>query len=301
MLRKVSILLTLGLFGVLRTEAQDQLKLGGIEYVSYPSVALKDDASGFETDYQEFAAFVAVPKMLKNKKTILINGLNYGFVQSTLTNDSLGYESSQVYYRIGYTINVIQRMKNDWIFSGRLAPTLASDFDRSLNKQDFILLGSLIMTKKLNERAKLGGGLVHTMRLGTPLLIPVIQYSYKLDKHAFNVFLPAILSYNYTVDKQERLKVGVKVAANGANFNASKDKFSNIEVDRLNYVRINLGPDLSYRLTDILMINAAGGISAKRMYKFKDVHGDTYDYNSKSGAFFNIGIALVPPPKKKKQ
>jgi hypothetical protein len=42
-------------------------------------------------------------------------------------------------------------------------------------------------------------------------------------------------------------------------------------------------------------LEAFGGLSAGRTYSIIDSDNTTYDFDSESAPFFNIGIALAPP------
>lgn len=271
------------------------IKLAGIGYANYPKVALKDDADGYEASFQEFSGFFGIPKVLKDGKIILINGLSYGFVRGKMINTIQGYDASKLYHRIGYSLTAVYRMEDSWLFSARVAPTLASDLEQSLSGDDMMILGSMIATKKVNEQTKFGGGLIYTTRLGRPLLLPMVQYSHEVNKHSINIFLPAIIRYNYSFGKSDEFGVGFKVAPNGANFNANEDNFANVVVDKLNYVRVNIGPEFNYMMTDMLQLEVSGGLSAKRTYKYFDPQGDSYDYNSKNGAFLSVNLSVIPP------
>lgn len=298
MIKKVTQSIVLLFFCVSVLSAQE-LKLAGIQYANYSKAELENKADGYESSFQEFATFLNYPKVLKNKKTILVNGISYGFVQSKLFNSSLDLERTQTFHQIKYTFNVIHRWNEDWLMMTQLSPTLASDFNKPLNSEDFRMLGLLLVSKKTSDNKRLGGGLVYTTRLGKPLLVPLFQYKLDNAKHHFQLFLPAMITYAYTVDSKKRLDVGVKLGVNGAYFNTANDKYSDVEVDKLNYVRLNFGPEISYRLTNMLKLEAYGGMCLKRMYRFEDRQGDTYNYNSKSSPFFGVGLVVVPPAKKR--
>lgn len=274
--------------------AQD-LRLGGIEYNYYPQVALRDGADGFNISFQEFGGFFAVPRVLKNDNFILINGLSYGFVQSKLEDTQRGTVATNSYHRISYSLSTLYRGIDDWIFMARVAPSLVSDFENKLSDDDFIVFGSLMATKKINEKVKFGGGIAYTSRLGKPLLLPLLQFSYKSERHSFNAFLPAMIQYHYTFGESEKFKAGFKVVPNGSNFNADQDHFAQVTVDKLNYVRINMGPEVSYMVTDILRLELSGGLSARRTYTYYGQEGSAYDYSSENGAFISVGLVIVPP------
>lgn len=283
----------------LKVQAQD-MKLAGLEYFSYPKVKFKDDASGNKASFNEAGAFVSFPKMLKDKKTILINGIQYGAVQTTIYDNNLSTENEMTFQKISYSFTYIHRYNDKWTFIGRLSPTLASDFVDKLSGDDFILQGSAMVTKKYNEKVIGGAGLIYTMRFGKPLLFPAIQYQYKSGRHALNAYLPIFVNYVYQTGREDKIGLGFRAAVNGANFNASSKSFSSdTQMDRFNYARANIGPFVNYQLTKTLLVEASGGLSTMRMYQFEDLAGSKYKYNSESGGYFNIGIVLIPPHVKK--
>ncbi|WP_138485098.1 DUF6268 family outer membrane beta-barrel protein [Dyadobacter bucti] len=286
--------------GTCNVWAQD-FKLAGVEYFTYPKVQAKDVGNQHQASFQEFGAYVFYPRKLKNDQTIIMNGIQYGFVQATSYNKKLSSQNTQDFHKIAYTFILIHKFNEQWTLSGRLSPTLASDFKDNLSGHDFILQGSIIASKRFNERVIAGAGLVYTTRLGKPMFLPGLQYQYKKCKHNLNVFIPAFFNYTYQVDSKEKLKVGFRIGLNGANFNASVNNYSKpAELDRLNYARANIGPVISYQLTRMIQIEAFGGISTMRMYQFEDTDKNIYKYNSKSGGFFNIGLGITPPKRKLK-
>lgn len=279
--------------------AQD-LKLAGLEYLSYPKVKFKDDAGGNKAAFSEAGAFVSFPKMLQDKKTILVNGLQYGIVETAIYNDDLSSKNEMTFHKISYSFTYIHRFNEKWTFIGRLSPTLASDFKDKLSWHDFIVQGNAMVTKKFNDNVIGGAGLIYTMRFGKPLLFPSIQYQYKKDRHALNIYLPIFANYVYQTGPENKIGLGFRAAVNGANFNASSKSFSSdTEMDRFNYARANIGPFVNYQLTKTLLIEASGGISTMRMYQFEDLAGSKHKFDSESGGFFNIGIILLPPSPKK--
>jgi hypothetical protein len=234
--------------------AQD-LKLAGVEYLSYPKVQMKGDAQGNQASFQEFGAYVNYPVVSKNKKTIVVNGFQYGLVRATAYNNTLNTATSNDLQGIAYNIMVIRRWNEKWTFIGRLSPTLISDFSDKLSSSDVAFQASVLAVKKIKEGLSAGGGLIFTTRLGSPLLIPCLQLKYKQNRSAFDIMLPAFISYTYQVDAKERLKVGLRVAINGANFNIGLYNFSKgTAMDRLNYSRTNLGPTISYQLAKMLQV-----------------------------------------------
>lgn len=273
--------------------AQQELKLAGVEYVYYPDSELKQSTEGSQVAFQEFGAFVNFPKVYKNERTIVIYGVSYGLVQSRFTNTSS--ESSQTFHRMVYNMMLVHRSNGPWMFTVRLAPTLATDFKEQLSSHDFVIQGAFVASKKSSEWVRWGGGLLYTTRLGRPLLLPAIQYLYKGNRQVLNVFIPAFIDYTCAFGSREQFRAGFRIGVNGANFNVHADQQARIPMDRLNYVRVNVGPQVSYLITRVLRLDFCGGVSTKRMYKFEDLHGHTNNYDSRTALFLNVGLVIVPP------
>ncbi|WP_130857965.1 DUF6268 family outer membrane beta-barrel protein [Olivibacter jilunii] len=277
--------------------AQD-LKLAGVEYFSYPKAGIKDADGNTKIGFREFGAYVNFPKVLKNNKTIIVNGLSYGFVEANLFDADSGNDFERDFHRISYNFIAIHQLQNNWTLTARLSPTLASDFKESLSWDDYIMQGSLMAVKRLNPYTSIGGGFVYTTNLGTPLPLPGFQMRYEKGRQHLLIFLPAVIDYGYQLDAANKWKIGLRTGLNGANFNVStSDNYIGSEPDRLKYFRANVGPVVNYKITNVIQLEAFGGLSAMRKYRFEDHQGNESKYDSERSSFINIGIAIVPSRK----
>lgn len=278
------------------TNAQD-FKLANFKYANYPSSEIKNDSGSQEISFQEFGVFINFPKQLKNHKTILVNGFGYGFVEASLDNDLVQFrESDKKLQQFYYQLMLLHQLNEEWNIVLNLNPTLASDFRAKLSSDDFIFQGAITATRKFNTKFKLGGGLAYSARLGSPQFIPLVNLHYKNNKHEINALLPIKAKYTYSLLPSDKLDFGVKYNLSGANFNVhSIDN----NIDKINYSRANFGVVTQYQLTNMLRLEAFGGLSAGRTYGIIDSDNTTYDFDSESAPFFSIGIALAPPKRYK--
>lgn len=293
LLTAVALLLT-----ITGVTAQD-FKLAGADYLYYPKARLKDGASSRQVSSQETNVYINVPKPLKNGKMIMVNGLQFGSVRVNSYSDIQSRKEAHDFYKIAYTFMLIYRLNEKWMLVGRLTPTLASDFDDKSNRDDFLMQGSLLANKKINENLLVGGGLVYSTRFGKPLLIPGFQLKFEQRRQLLFLFLPAVVDYSYQVTREEKLRVGFKAMLNGANFNSSVDNFSGTTaVDRLNYVAVNLGPTVRYRFAKMVQLEVSGGLNALRHYQFEDAGRTLHKYSSNSSGFLSAGLTIIPPKRK---
>lgn len=292
-------LLTLALLSIPMGLSAQDFRLAGADYTYYPKARLKDDGSSQQVSSQESNVYFNIPTRLKNGKTILVNGLQFGSVRTTSYSDIQSDGDKHNFYKIAYTMMLIHRLNEKWVLVGRLMPTLASDFDDKLNGDDFLMQGSFLANRKINENLLIGGGLVYGTRLGKPMLVPSVQVKYEKSRHLFFVFLPAVIDYSYQLIREERLRVGFKALLNGANFNSSVDNFTGTTaVDRLNYLTVNVGPVVRYRFAKIALLEVSSGLNALRRYQFEDAGNTLHKYSSKSSGFVSIGLTVVPPKRK---
>ena len=206
-------------------------KLAGIHYAHYPNSAIKDVSGNEEISFHEFGTFASFPKKYKNDKTALINGVGYGFVEAKMYN-SPSFQTNehkkklQTFY---YQLTLAHKWNEKWSLLVNLKPTIASDFEEKISTDDLVFQGAAIATKTINNKFKLGVGAVNSTRWGSPIVLPVVSMHYKNNKHNLNALLPMNIKYTYSLLPEEKFKLGVKYARNGANFNISATDFGEID------------------------------------------------------------------------
>lgn len=277
--------------------AQD-FKLAGLHYAHYPKSEMKGATNNQSTSFQEFGTFINIPKTFNNDSTALINGVGYGFVEATMYNYPLlpsneHKKKLQLFY---YDLMFVHKWNEQWILLVNLRPTIASDLEEKLSSDDFVFQGAIMVTKVINDKVNIGAGLVNSTRWGAPIVVPALNIRYKTKKHTINALLPLKVKYTYSLLPNEKLKLGAKYTLNGASFNISDTEIS--EIDKINYSRANIGGLISYKLTNILRLEAYGGVSMRRVYRLVDTKKNVHNFDSEDAPFFNIGFSLVAPSKK---
>ena len=274
--------------------AQD-FKLAGIKYANYPKSEIEKDAGNQKISFQEFGVFVNFPKKLKNDKTIVVNGFGYGFMEASFDTTLFQFGDTnkklQIFY---YQVTLLHQWNEKWNLLVNLKPTLASDFGAKLSGDDVVFQGAIKATRKLSSRFKIGGGFAYSARLGTPRIVPLINFHYKKNKHQINALLPLNAKYTYSLLPSNNLELGLKYNLNGGNFNVHSADNS---IDKINYSRVNFGVLTNYQINKILRLETYGGFSINRKYNFVDTNKNTLKFDSKAAPFFSVGIVLVSPKK----
>jgi len=276
-----------------------ELKLAGVSFAHYPKSEIKNGGGSQETAFNEFGAFINIPLKLQNDKTAIINGLGYAFIEANMYNypslQTNEYSKKlQLFY---YQFSLVHKWNKKWALVVNLKPTIASDFDEKISGDDFVFQGAAFATRTINDKFKIGVGLVNTIRWGNPQVLPIVNFAYKNGKQTVKGVLPINMKYTYSLLSNKKLKIGLKYARNGATFNILSQEFS--EINKISYSRANVGGLVNYQLTKLLRIGVDAGISTGRLYNLVDENKNVSDFNSKAAPFFSFGIALVPPSKNK--
>lgn len=289
------LLSTTGLFA-------QKFQLAGIGYARYAKTPIVDSPTGQEVEFQEYSFFAKLPLRFKNRKTILMTTLRYGLVQPTAHNSPLfvGAHTRKNLHSITLSPTLVQTIGERWRLIGAVTPTLASDFGEKLSSDDLLFQGLLLASAKWNEKWTMGGGLIYTTQLGDPRFLPAIQLRYVKNRHFFNMLLPSHISYLCRVDRKEKLQIGLRLATNGGNYNVSNRDYTAVipnSINKILYSRVQMGALVDWQLTETILLEAFGGISAARKFKLEGASQQVFKYNSGNGGFFNFSLFFTPPSK----
>lgn len=276
--------------------AQDT-QLAGVEYFGYAKAPVKNMNGDFESSFREFGAFANFPIQSKDKRTTIVNGFQYALVQASVFNQATSIAENRNFQSMTYNFTIIQSLTDKWSVAATLTPSLASDFKDKLSSEDFFMQGALLGIRKLNDFTSIGGGISYTTKLGSPLLLPVVYFRYYRDRQKVNIQLPMLAEYAYSLDEKDKLNAGFKMGLNGTNFHITGDDInSHTDVDKLRYSRINAGPVISYKICNVLKLEATGGLSVARKFEFMSA-GDAKQstLGSNNTGFVNISLALIVP------
>lgn len=275
------------------------IKLAGIEYANYPKVAVKGSQTGQELAFREFGTYINVPIIAKKSRMIFVNGFRY-FQLNTTTYNSPIYsqpEVKQTFHTIIYSLNVVKPLSPKWTMILGVLPTISSDFTKGLTSDDFLIQALALAHYKLREGFEVGGGLAYNTRFGRQILLPIIQVNYQKRLFHLNAILPTNLNA-YFRTPNERLKAGLRIRTIGSFININDQIISNNTIDKLSYTRINVGPLVEWKLAGPLVMELAGGITARRKFDFSTAEKNTVSFDSESGPFLTIGLSIAPTRKK---
>ncbi|SMD32064.1 hypothetical protein SAMN04488029_0402 [Reichenbachiella faecimaris] len=274
------------------------LQLAGLSYTKFSNAKVLDSPSNEEMEVNEYNFFFNIPKVLKNEKIILINGLQYRLATPVVDNNlNLDLEGQQLHV-IGYRFAALHQLGRKWKMLFSLNPTLSSTFNTALNQDDFLINGSLHFVKKKSDHFEFGSGIALTSSYGLPRFIPTMQLTFS-SKHAkFEMLLPRRITYDHYFGK---FTAGIQVTVNGSRYNANYSRVDAlneiVQVNQLSYTRMIAGPSLSYCVGKVILIEASGGLTIARKVRLQDDLSNYENYDISNSPFFQFGIAIVPSKK----
>lgn len=267
-------------------------ELAGIRYINYPRSRVNNQANS-EFAVQELGAFFNIPMVFKNKKTALVNGLGYASVNVNFqTTTMLTLPPSTRLQALTYRLMLLHQTKTKWWLAGIFEPTLASDFKSALSGDDLVVQSMVLAIKQLNKNFHLGAGLAYTTRFGKPMVVPLLPIKFKSGRHRINATLPVKLLYAYT--PFAGFDIGLKAVVNGASFNVTGYSTANVEINKINYTRANLGPVVYYRPRKFVTIEIAGGLNTNRNLQIVDVYNRNFSNTTSTEGFLNVGLVIKP-------
>ncbi|MEM7509408.1 MAG: DUF6268 family outer membrane beta-barrel protein [Bacteroidota bacterium] len=274
--------------------AQD-FELFKIQSTYYPSQVVKESSTDGEVGFWEWSGQFAIPQLLKKERMILIH--KFGYTNLRVDTDGIftnpSAETTKHYHTVMYNLSVVKILNPNWRLLVNLSPTLASDFNESLNGSDFLFQASALALNAKSEKFKYGFGLAYTTRFGRQILIPSGVIKYNTQKMELDALLPNKLSLMFNTHKA--VNFGLEAALDGGLFNnTSESQIVNDLIDKAGYSRVNVGPTVSVRLKETMRIYLVGGMAVGRRLEFVDTAGETLDRTPDNGPFIKVGFSISP-------
>lgn len=305
-MNKILIIALSLVFSITSTTAQEEIQkqqkklkpleeftFANISYTNYgESEFVKQGQSG-KVSFSEMKVSLSYLKLLKNKKTALINSVEFTNLKPTFSEGINASTISRNFYSAAYNLAMVNPLgTKGWSYALGVKPTLASDFKEKLSSEDFILQVIAIFSKRANENFKYGFGVSYNTRFGKRQIMPILQLIYKKNKWEMNTYIPAYISEFYHFKTS---KLGLTISVNGNNYNFKNNlALTGLDLDKLIYSRINIGPEYEIKLMKKIKLNLSGGITVANKLDWIDGDGDSeLDLSPENKVFFKAGLKLL--------
>lgn len=296
---KFTLLFFIGFTNISFAQDFDLIKL---HTAYYPTQSINESSENGEFGFIEWGAILTLPQVLKNqKKTVLLHTLGYTNlrVNSDGSFNNVSVEGKRYFHDISYNLGIIKPFNQKWVWILNIKPTLASDFEEGLRKNDFLFQANTMVVNKKREKITYGFGLAYNTRLGRQLLLPLGMFSYSTSKMKLDILLPNKISLLFNTTN-ETFYYGFEIRLNGGFYNnTSSVETVNTAVDEVGYSRLNVGPAFAVRLKNSIKITLAGGVSGGRRLEFIAVDEEVIDRTPELGPFLRMGVSFTPSKEEK--
>lgn len=275
-----------------RYKPLEELTLLNLSYTNQTESEFKKEGSSGKVGFSGVNFSLALPKVLKNKKTVIINGLEFSNLKPAFSEIPSGSSVDRNFYSFAYRFTFINPIgKKGWNYALGVKPTLASDFEESVSSEDLVVQTSLMVTKRSGKYFKYGFGVSYGMIFGEKLIVPILSVVYKKNNWGTYMYLPAYIAQFYHFKNS---KLGLSAAINGSNYNMNYSDQSDFALDKLRYSRINIGPEFEIKLVKSLRLNLSGGITVSNKLDWTNDDGESVlDLSPDNQFFFKIALKVV--------
>ncbi|MCZ6693504.1 MAG: DUF6268 family outer membrane beta-barrel protein [Bacteroidetes bacterium] len=263
----------------------------GYEY--FPSTELVTplvDAPGLEIETQTWSLSGAFPLSFQKGKIIVYNHINYKHISFSYDNLPISaVEISQAQY-IEYSFFMIDSLSPKWKLVAMVMPTLASDFESSLSKDDLIVGGILGLIRTINENLDLGFGLVYMSDFGNPIPLPFIYVDWQLSP---NLKLNGIIPSSLTLGRKmtEWLDLGLEFSVDGSRFHGSPAKFG-VKRPFMRYSEGTLSALTQFHFAEWIHLNVLGGWGFYRNFEFYEGRDKQESFDMKMTGYFGTQFII---------
>ena len=257
-------------------------------------------------DYQKSGITLNYPQKLG--KGFLMNSIQFAH-HNLDYNEGYGFELSDIkeFYEIGYAILYSHHLKKRWRLTGRFNPQLISNLQGSLSRNDVLLNGNLIATKKwgaLEKESSFGFGLIYAPISGRQGLLPYLRFNQMLnERYSYAIGFPNTY-FRYSPNLKNNFELGLKIYGLNANLSGNNSpEFNGVQTQKVQFVNFNANFSYSRFFAKAWKINLNAGYSLFNRYVLADSSQDeVYDFDIGNRPFVSVGISYdIQRAKRKKQ
>lgn len=275
------------------TQAQFIQDAAGVSFTTFGGNHFTDAPAGHALGDNDFTlntldVWAPLP-LIKGKKTIVFSTINYRQMQFDFEqDDALQSYDPQKIHEAKAMIVLKSSLSQRWSIIGIALPTVASDFEGSLEGDDFIADGVLTAARKFgrNQNFELGFGVYAMYSFNEVMVTPAISLDYLSNnkKWVAQFYWPR-LNVFYNLSQGSQIGVAGSIHFNRYNLVNYNDS-QNREVDYAEYTSIQNGLQFNQRLFSNVWLQLQGGMSVANGYKRFDVNNNEVLSLSADNSFY---------------
>ncbi|MEP1095453.1 MAG: DUF6268 family outer membrane beta-barrel protein [Cyclobacteriaceae bacterium] len=263
----------------------------GYEY--FPSAELVTplpDAPGLEIETSSKYISAAFPLSFQEGKITILNSLNYKKVSFSYENHPINSPVIDQAQYVDYSFFMIDSLNARWKLAAMINPIIASDFESSLSKDDFIVGGILGLIRTVNVKLDWGFGLAYMSDFGTPIPLPFIYLDWRPTP---KVIVKGIIPSNLLVGRKMTnwFDLGMELAVDGNRFHGSPTKFGNAR-PFMRYSEGTLSALSRFHFAEWLHLNIYTGWGFFRNFEFYEGNDQVRSFDLKKVSYFSTQVVF---------
>lgn len=281
---RFKIVLLLVFIGFNSIIAQDNNVSAGVDFSFVPE-------QSNSVDFQNKVVSINFP--VKIKSSLLLNSLEYSNYQMNYGSDqkmSTSFLDEDSFKTISYSMSYINSINNNWSYMVEVKPTLSSNFDANINKNDFLLNGGIVFTKKY-ENSSFQLGAIKNSNYGFNTLIPVMVFNGKIgEKVSYTLGVP-ITELTYKVNQTNTFNAYIKPKGFYANIGNEAFEDTTSIAEKARFQSIVSGINFSHSIDDNWKIGLDVGYQLSSKYELLDKNKNSvYEFQTKNNV--NVSVSL---------
>ncbi|MEM8556235.1 MAG: DUF6268 family outer membrane beta-barrel protein [Bacteroidota bacterium] len=229
------------------------------------------------------------PFILRGGRTVLVPRLSVqqlrfdhdGWPQNTPAADEA--------YLIDLGLSVQHQLSTRWALRADLNPSLASDLDRKLDEDDFVLQGAAMALWQATPRFTMGFGAAYSTVFGTPVPVPLLLLQHRGQSWRAEAFLPASIEAWWVPSQRVELGLAIEALGSRHRLGAEEALFDHPFAEALT---LTVGPSLNVRPAPWLQLGIDSGVSLYRQVRVTDGDDEVNRYEPDPTAFIRTRLTF---------
>ncbi|BDD04027.1 DUF6268 family outer membrane beta-barrel protein [Aureibacter tunicatorum] len=263
--------------------------IASASHTIYTDSRVQNDPDKGSVGMTETQLLLNMPVKLKEKKLFLYNGLNFNILRSSYKSEVKTIKEEL--YSISYSTGIISILPKRWKATVLITPTLSSDLDKEITKEDLNIQSTFLALKRANPYKEYGFGLMFNARFGRGLVLPIFSYSYKKNNWSVYTVLPGFVS-GFRHFKKSNIGLYASMFGSLHNFYAAGNSNSNFQ--KIGYTRFTVGPKFQFNVYKSLYMDlTAGAVLLNRLETFDATNARVLETNFNEKLFIRINISIL--------
>lgn len=290
---KKSIVLFIVLFNICYiTKAQLNKERYGADYTF---IGKGSSNEGGNVSFEKYDFRISFPKKLAKSRTMIFHKLEYAKTNIDYRTTLKINAEIENFHSVSYTLGFSKPIKKGWFLTAFISPSIASNFESSINFDELNLFGMILLSKPINKKKNLilSLGALYSNTLGFPAPIPVASLMWKPNKKWTLSFGFPRFDINYKASKST--SIGTNLIMAGENFTLSNDisyEDGNKKIDNIRIRNIGGALYVNQKISKMLMLKINSGYTFSRNFEFNNGSDSLIDFDLDNNIYFKAGIAI---------